>query len=183
MGGLPKVPIVAVSEKGDAVGYYESVSEAARVNRIYRRLITESLRTGKPYKGFKWMRESKYRDLWFEGRTSELSFSCKEMRSEVAVRRWKNLTKEQRESRRRNLSEARKRLAQERPDIMEPSREAHRQPVLCINTGECFNSIVEMAKAYGLNPSSVRASAARGYGNKGYVIKHISKEEYKLLNQ
>lgn len=183
MGGSPKVPIVAVSEKGDAVGYYESVSEAARTNRIFRRLITESLRTGKPYKGFKWMRESEYRDLWFEGRTDELSFSCKEMRSEEAVRRWKNLTKEQRESRRRNMSEARKRLAQERPDIMEPSREAHRQPVLCINTGECFNSIVEMAKAYGLNPASVRSSAARGYGNKGYIIKRISKEEFKLLNQ
>lgn len=177
------MPVVAVNGKGEAVGYYESVSEAAQTNGIYRRLVTESLRTGKPYKGFRWMRESEYRDLWFKGRTSELSFSCKAMRSEVAVRRWQNLTPQQRESRRMNLSKARKKLQKQRPDIMEPVREAHRQPALCVNTGECFRSVKELAVAYGLNPSSVRACASRGHKNKGYVIKYISKEEYELLKK
>lgn len=183
MGGLPKVPVVAVNEKGEAVGYYESVSEAAQINGIYRRLVTESLRTGKPYKGFKWIREEEYRKLWFEGRTLELSFSCEKMRSEVAFKRWRNLTQQQRESRRKNLSEARKKLQQQRPEVMEPTRDAHRQPALCINTGECFRSVVELANAYGLNPSSVRACVSRGHKNKGYVIKYITKEEYEHLKK
>ena len=178
MGGLQKVPIVAINGKGEVVGYYESISEASQANGIGRRLITEALRTGRLCSKVKWIRESEYRQLWFEGRTAELSFSSKQIRSEIAVRRWKNLTDEQRKSRSLNLSKARKKLIQERPDVMEPSRESHRRPVLCVNTGECFRSIVELSNAYGLNPASVRACALRGIRNKGYIIKHITKEEY-----
>ena len=178
MGGLPKVPIVAVNGNGEVLGYYESISNAAQVCGIYRRLITESLRTGKLCNGVKWIRETEYRQLWFEGRTGELSFSRKQIRSDIAVRTWKNLTDEQRESRSRNLSKSRKKLVQERPEVMEPSRESHRKPTLCINTGECFRSAIDLARAYGLNPSSVRTCISRGLRNKGYIIKYITKEEY-----
>lgn len=182
-GGRQKVPIVSVDEKGDIYGYYESVSEAAQLSGINRRYITDSLRIGRPRKGYRWVRESEYRKLWFEGRTDELSFSYKQMRFDAKVKAWRGLTEEQRKNRSRRLSESRKRIVKERPEIMEPSREAHRRPVLCINTGECFRSVVELGRTYGLNPSSVRSCISRGQRNKGYIVKYITKEEYEEYNK
>lgn len=178
MGGKPKKPIVAVNEKGEAASYYESVSQAAMVNGVFRRGITESLKTGAPYKGFKWMLESAYRELWFKGKTASLAFSCSRMRSDIALRRWRNMSDEKKKERSVKLSKARKKLISQRPEVMEPSRRVHRQPVLCVNTGECFPSIADLAKAYGLNPSSARTASYRGMKVKGYIIKRISKEEY-----
>lgn len=182
-GGRQKVPIVSVDEKGEVFGYYDSVSDAARLSGICRRYITESLRIGRPRKGYKWMRESEYRKLWFEGRTDELSFSYRQMRFDAKVKAWRNLTEEQRKIRSRRLSESRKRLARERPEVMEPSRESHRQPTLCVNTGECFKSVVDLSKAYGFKPSSVRTCVSRGLRHKGCIIKYITKEEYEEYNK
>lgn len=174
-----KKAVVAISSKGNIAGAYESISEAARINGFDTSGISHALSKDYTYKKFKWMLESEYRKLWFEGRTDELCYTLHQRASDKVRRRWRNATEEERNSWRKSMSESAKRRMQELPGAMEQVRKAHCKPILCVNTDEVFDSVTAFSKVYGALPNVVSTAARKGYKVWGKLtVKYITKEEY-----
>lgn len=131
----------------------------------------------------RWMKEADYRDIWMNGKTDDLKYSYKGMKSDRIRKGWRNLSPEHRERRKANISKSRKKFVAEHPESMENTRKAHLQPVFCISTGEYFDSIKSFAEAYGLNIRTVTGNIWKGYRVHGMIVKKITKEEYENYNK
>lgn len=170
-----KVGIIAVGRNGEALSYYESIAEAARMNGISDTAIHHAMTSGGMCHGIRWMREPEFREMWMQGRTSELEYSPGQIRSDVIRKIWEAMPKERRIQRCRNISEAKKRLVKSNPECMEAARKAHIRPVICITTGERFESIVAFARKYGLNRGTVTNNLRNGYRTNGMIIQYLDK--------
>lgn len=173
-----KVPVVALKNNGDVAGYYTSIAEAARINGFSETGIHHAITSGGTSHRLKWMRESDYRKIWEERRTDELKYSYKQIKSDRARRSWSNASAEKRARRASNISKSRRKLVKERPEVMLEAIKAHRQPVLCVSTGECFESIKSFSDTYGLNRVSTTGAIRNGHRPGGMIVKKITKEEY-----
>lgn len=181
--GYRTKPIVAVGRNGEVLSYYESIAEAARMNGFSESAISYAISRGGTSHHIKWMKESDYREMWMNGRTDELSYSYRQMNSDRVRKGWQNASKEKRASRMANISMARKKLVKEHPEVMSATIKSHLQPILCISTGECFESIKAFAEKYGLNRVSATCNIQKGYKVRGLVAKKITKEEYEEYNK
>ena len=171
--------VVAVNSKGNIAGAYKSISEAARINGFDRSAIGHAISTGCLSYKLRWMLEPDYRKLWFEGRTSELCYSFRQVAAEIGKKRWSNASEEARKRWRKSLSEAAKRKLKEHPEMLEKMNKAFCKPVLCITTDEVFESASAFARAYGSNPMVVSHNIRNGHKVWGkYAVKYITKEEY-----
>lgn len=171
--------VVAVNSKGNIAGAYKSISEAARINGFDGSGISHAISRGYTYKKLKWMLESEYRKLWFEGRTSELCYTLHERASNRVRKRWANASEESLKRWRKNMSESAKRKNREHPEVYEKVRIAHCKPVLCITTGEVFESAAACDRAFHVHPNITSQAIRRGYKIwSKYAVKYITKEEY-----
>lgn len=171
--------VIAVNSKGEVAGSYESMSEAARINGFNASGISHALSKGYTYKKFRWILESEYRKLWFEGSTANLCYSIRDRSSERVRKRWANASAEDKMRWRNKMSESAKRRIREIPGVMESVRKAHCKPVLCITTGEVFESAADFARKHAAHPNVVTMAANRGYKVWGkWIVKYITKEEY-----
>ena len=91
-----KKAVVAVSSRGNIAGAYESISEAARINGFHASGISHALSKEYTYKRLKWMLESDYRALWFEGKTDSLSYTLRQRASDKVRKRWNNASADDR---------------------------------------------------------------------------------------
>lgn len=178
-----KVPVVAVNNSGCVAGYYSSIAEAARTNGFSESSIHHAITSGGISYRLKWMKEEDYRRMWEEGRTDELKYSCRRINSERARRSWSCASESRRAERAANISRSKQRLVREHPEVMDKTRKAHMQPVMCVSTGECFESIKAFADKYGLNRISVTVAIRNGHRTGGFVVKKITKEEYEVYQK
>lgn len=178
-----KVPVVAVSNSGGVAGYYESIAEAARINGFSESSIHHAITSGGTSYRLKWMREEDYRSLWEEGRTEELKYSYRQMESERIRKGWSSVSGKKRAERAANISRSRRKLVREHPEVMEKALKAHRQPVMCVSTGECFDSVKAFADAYGLNRISVSVALRKGHRTGGLTVMKITREDYEVYDQ
>ena len=176
-------PIVAISQKGEILAYYESIAEAARMNGFSESSISNAISNGGTSYRVKWMKEADYRDVWMKGNTEELKYSYKEIKSERIRKGWRNSSPESRARRGANISKSKKRSVQEHPESMEKARRARMQPVFCVSTGAYFDSIKSFAEAYGLNRITTTGLIWKGYRVHGMIVKKITKEEYEDYNK
>ena len=168
-----KVGVIAIGRDGEAMSYYESIAEAARINGLSDTAIHHAMTSGGMCHGIRWMREPEFREMWMQGRTSELGYSPKQIRSDVIRKTWESMTAERRRQRCRNISAARKQSVKRNPKCMEAARKSHMRPVICVTTGEKFESIVALAAKYGLNRGTVTNNLRSGYKSKGMIIKYL----------
>lgn len=178
-----KVPVVAINNSGGVAGYYSSIAEAARVNGFSESPIHHAITSGGTSYRLKWMKEEDYRKIWEEGRTDELKFSYRQMKSERVRRGWSSASSKKRSERNANISKSRKKLVSDHPEVMAEAIKAHKQPVMCVSTGECFDSIKAFADRYGLNRISVTVAIRNGHRTGGLIVKKITREDYEVYNQ
>lgn len=149
---------------------YDNVQEAARINRSSPNNIWLAINKGTFHHKHKWMWEEDYRKFWFEGRTDELRNSFKEFRSKVAKEVHQNMSEDRKEQWKKNLSESKKRRNEAMPE--------HKNPLLCVTTGEVFPSQAHLARILGVTASAVSHAARTGYKVGGKAVVRITKEEY-----
>lgn len=178
-----KVPVVAVNNSGGVAGYYSSIAEAARVNGFSESAIHHAIASGGTSYRLRWMKEDDYRSIWEEGRTDELKYSYRQMNSDRVRRSWSSASSSKRSERSANISISRKKLVSEHPEVMAEAIKAHKQPVMCVSTGECFDSIKAFADRYGLNRISVTVAIRNGHRTGGLIVKKITREEYEVYNK
>lgn len=167
-----KIPIVCIDSKGEVVGYYESMKEAGKINGIALCSVSNAVRNGVWLRKHKWMKESDYRKYWMEGRISDLQNSYKEFMKEVNKKRRSTISEDERKRINKVLSEKRKAYLREHPEVIHS-----RKKILCVTTGEVFDSISDCARAYSLNTSNVCRSIRKGYKVKGLTMKYLEEEE------
>ena len=178
-----KVPVVAVNNNGGVAGYYSSIAEAARINGFSETAIHHAITSGGTSHRLKWMKEEDYRKVWQEGRTDELKYSYRQMKSDRIRKGWNGVSEKRRSERVANIRRSKQRLVREHPEVMDNAVKAHRQPVMCVSTGECFDSIKAFADKYGLNRISVTGAIRNGHRPGGFVVRKITKEDYEIYNQ
>lgn len=164
-----KVPVVAINGDGEIAGYYESMREAAELNGLDPVTISNAVSKKHWCRKRLWMRESDYKVYWLENRTGELRNSYKQSRKDAMRKRFEAMGEEGRERWRKKHSENRKAYLKLHPDkIIQP-----RKRVLCITTGETFDSASDFARAYGVNTSNACRSARCGGRVKGMELKYL----------
>ena len=168
-----KVGIIAVGRNGEALSYYESIAEAARMNGLSDTAIHHAMTSGGTCHDIRWVREPEYREMWMQGRISELEYSPEQKRSDGIRKIWEAMPEERRKQRCRNISAARKQSVKRNPECMEAARRSHMRPVICVTTGERFESIVALAAKYGLNRGTVTNNLRSGYRTNGMIIKYV----------
>ena len=171
-------PVVAVDRNGQVISYYESITEAARINGSRRANISRSVINRTLHKGVLWLYEKDYRELWFEGRLDELHYSVRKIRSESARKGWSKRTRAQREAQKEACRKKRlEYLSRHKPD-MEKVWSERCKPVLCISTGKVYESASAFARVIGVDHSAVTYAIRNGRKTKGMIVKYITKEEY-----
>lgn len=178
-----KKGVVAIGRDGEILSYYESIAEAARMNGFSESAISHAVSSGGLSHRIRWMDEQSYRDIWMKGKTDTLKYSYKQINSERVRKGWMSVSAEKRNGRKANIRKSKKKLMSERPEVMEAAIRSHFQPVLCISTGECFESIKAFADAYGFRRDSATSSIRNGYKVHGLIVKKITKEEYETYNK
>lgn len=73
-GRLPK-PVAALNPDGTINGWFEGIMDAMTIYRLDRTSILRSIRTGKPYKGFRWVYKEEYDREYMWGDISKYSFT------------------------------------------------------------------------------------------------------------
>ena len=169
---------MAVDRNGQVISYYESITEAARINGSRHANISRSVINRTLHKGVLWLYEKDYRKLWFEGRLEELHYSVKNIRSESARKGWKNRTKEQREEHREACRRKRLEYLSRHKPVTEQAWLKRCKPILCISTGEVYESASAFARMLGVDHSAVTYAIRNGRKTKGMIVKYITKEEY-----
>lgn len=172
MAGKEK-PIVSIDGKGEIAGYFESTAQAARCLGMYVANLHRAVRKGRLCKGKKWMYESDYRDYWMEGRTNELAYSEHEIRSQRAARAWSRLTPDQKKERGKLISKAHRASAKVQNSDTTAAYKATSRAVMCVSTGERFESIAKCARGIGASPSGVARALKEGKRIKGFIVKYI----------
>lgn len=162
-------PVVAINSKGEVIGSYDSIMEAARTNGSFPSNIDHALRFRTYHKKVLWMYEEEYRDYWMSGKTDELRNSYLKWKSETAYKRRDAMTDETKKSRARKISVARKAYLKEHPGAMV----TRTRPVLCVTTGEKFDSVAGFADRYGMHPSNVCKAIRSGFKAKGMIVKYL----------
>lgn len=66
--------IVAVNTDGTMMGCFDSIKVAHEKYHLTRHLLTKACKTGKLYRGIKWIFEDEYRKLWEQGKTDTLQY-------------------------------------------------------------------------------------------------------------
>lgn len=69
-----KRSIVAVDTDGSMAGCFDSIKALHEQYHLTKHHIVNSCKTGKLYRGVRWMYEEEYHQLWLEGRTTELAY-------------------------------------------------------------------------------------------------------------
>ena len=150
--------VVAIDYKGEIVGAYDNVSEAAQINGSHKNNIYKALSERIYHRKVLWMWEEDYRDYWMEGKTDELrnSFRAKKRKSmQEAIKR---RTEEKTVLWKSNISASRKKYIKENPDCM-PKRN---KKVLCVTTGKTYESATALAKELGVPLCNVSQSIRQG---------------------
>ena len=164
--------MVAINHKGEVVGSYDSISEAGVINGIDPCTISNAVRLKRWCKKHLWMRESEYRNYWFEKRTDELRNSYSQFKRDSQRKRFETMGEEGIKEWKKKHSENRKAFLRLHPDsIVRP-----RKPVLCITTGKEFPSASDMAREYGLDTSNVCRAARTGGRVGGMTVKYLQIE-------
>ena len=173
-----KKPIVAVGSSGQVLSYYESTSEAARMNGLYASSIWKALHNGTPHRRIRWVYESDYRQKWMDGRTDDYSFDIDRMRSDSSFAGWKKRTVQQRETMREKCRESRLRYLETHKANTQAAWKKKSKPVLCISTGEVFESASSLARHLGVDHSAVTYAIRKGRKVRGLIVTYINKENY-----
>lgn len=163
-------PVVAVNSKGEVVGAYRNVQEAARVNSSQQNNIYKAISQKTYHKKVMWMWEEEYRTYWMEGRTDELRHSYREWKRDMMLKHFRDKPQGELETWKKNISASRKEYVKTHPDSM-PCR---RKKLLCVTTGEIYQSAVEFARKHDTVPSNVSHAARTGHRVKGMVVKFIN---------
>ena len=173
-----KKPIVAVGSSGQVLSYYESTSEAARMNGLYASSIWKALHNGTPHRRVRWVYESEYRQKWMDGRTDDYRFDIGRMRSDSAFARWGKISAQQRETMRDNCRKSRLRYLETHMANTQAAWKKQSKPVLCISTGETFESASSLARHLGVDHSAVTYAIRKGRKVRGLIVSYINKEVY-----
>lgn len=168
-----KRPIVSIDGQGEIVSYYESTSQAAKLLGMKVANLHRAVRKGTLCRGRMWMYEADYREYWMQGRTEELAYSEHEIRSQRAVRAWSRLSSEQKKERGRLISRAHHASLKVQQYDGKSGWTATSKPVMCVNTGKCFDSVRKCAASIGVSPAGISMALKVGRRIKGFVIKYI----------
>ena len=66
--------IVAVDKDGSMAGCFDSIKDLAEQHKLTKHHIVRSCKTGKLYRGVRWMYEEDYHRYWLNGQTALLSY-------------------------------------------------------------------------------------------------------------
>lgn len=167
-------PVVALSQKGEVIGYYKSMSEASRMNNLCFSLIYKAVHKDMYVHGVKWMFEEDYRAYWLGGRTEELCYSKKKRNSDAMKKVWDQRSEEYRSLHGRKISETKKLKGWE---YMKNAVQARRKRVYCITNGKVYNSCKEFASDIGMSPDWVSFSIREGKKVGGYFAVYMDNNE------
>lgn len=165
-------PVVALNKDAKVIGYFESISAAARYMGTNYVNVNNRLMMGKPYKQILFMREREFRELYLKGDTDKLKFkSRKEAMHERAIKIWKSMSKDKRSEYLQKLAESRRQWFEKNRGAAIEAFSRRRKPVIDTLTGTVYPSISEAARRIGSTTQRVHADINRGY---------ISQDKYKF---
>lgn len=159
-------PVVALSRKGEVIGYYESMRDAARMNDLCYSFIFKAIHQDMYVHGIRWMLEEEYRKYWYDGRTDELKYSPRQRNSDAMKKAWQRMSAETKERRARRISETKKLRGSE---YMAGAVQARRKKVYCVTTGREYPSCREYADAIGVEPNKASAAIRAGKEVRGML--------------
>lgn len=172
--------MVAINGKGEMICGYRNVQEAARINHSHPVSIYYALKNRTFHHKHLWMWEEDYRPYWFEGRTAELANSFWEFRSKAVKKGHGRMNEERKLQWKRNLSRTKKQKLRDKLVSMPE----HKTRLLCVTTGEVFESMTAFARKYNVTPSAVSHAAKTGQKVSKKVVTKITEKEYeKRRNQ
>ena len=189
-----KHPVVAVNPNGKVAGIFDSIKDAVAIYGMDRHSITDSCKKGTLCRGLRWYYEEDFRKIYMD--VEKLKFTPYPDREQVSGRLvkghkvnlgWKNWSEKSKESRRRFSRELCKRLINDPNSNFGPNRKVlsnRCKKVICIDSGEIYNSVAECSRKTGLGVSALHASMRRMYkcGGKKFMFLSEYNEVQKRIN-
>ena len=164
---LRKLPVVAVNTDGTMMGYFERINDAAGKYGFKRHGISRAARSGKIYRGIKWMHEKDYRNYYELNRTDELAYTLTKYQhvGVPASHPRKPFAEYSEDGKRRIRESARRTMIRLHA---EDRIRHHVKPVFCITNGIHYDSVKAAAAALGLKPNCISDSITRHLNVHGY---------------
>lgn len=168
--------VVALNEDGSMAGWFESMALAKQKYGIPRDAIWKSIKTGKSYKGFKWVDKETFDKHYKDCTLHKLSYKRDHQRDSKG--RWvKGHTPI------RHTDETKKKLAAyAKTQSYKQAHDPHskwgkgcKKPVWCVNNDKVYESFTEAANDLGLTQHQISSAIYGGYKTKGYKFYKIRK--------
>lgn len=164
---LIRTPIVAINTDGSVAGYYDCIKQFGDMHHVDVSHLGDAIKKNRFFFGYKWMKESDYREKYMRGedmsyKLPEIYYARGGIRKGMGRKFYESLSKETRS----RIIEASRKSATERNrkgQIGYPPK-----PVICITTGERFESVRQCAKHYGIKPATVYSEIINNHQNKRY---------------
>lgn len=170
-------PIVAVREDGSMAGWFESYACALKKYNLHKGGIWKSIKTGKPYKGFRWVYKEVYDKHYKDCTLHELSFKRDYSRDSNGywVKGHKGV-KFTEETKQRIAKHARKQSYRQAHDKNSNWGKPRYRRVWCVNNNKEYSSITEAASELGLTQKGISSALYGGHKTKGYKFYKIIKK-------
>lgn len=175
-----KKPIVVINKDAEALSYYESIDECIRMNNFPAGYLYRCVAKGLIYKCMRFIHEPVYRKHWMDGTLDQLKFATRKERIAEKVGKMLNARKNPEvETRRKSkLSEFQKsRFSSGIPKNLLNGAAARRRHVRCIETGEVYGSVQELADFHGVRNSYISRMIRTNHHIRGLHYEYLNKIE------
>lgn len=158
-----RVKVVVLNHKSELIGFFDSLNDLAVKGGFPKSSVSHAYRLRRIYRCMLIISEEEYFERYMNGTIEELKFKTKKERNlEKGLRIKQSMTKESIIERNRKISESRKREIKEGKNIpIQKAVEARRKPIMCVETGQSYISVVEASRDLGISDSYI-SSVAKG---------------------
>ena len=168
--------VVALNEDGSLAGWFESMAIAHRKYGILRTGILRSIKTGNPYKGYKWVYKEVFDKHYRECTLDKLAYQKDKQRDNRGY--WVKG-----HSPVRHTEETKSILKKYAPEqsykqAKDPNSnwgKGRKQRIWCVNNNKEYDSITEAAHDLGLTTHQISVALYGGHKTKGYKFYKIRK--------
>lgn len=162
-------PIVALHEDGNMAGWFESMALAQRLYGIPRDAIWRSIKTGKPYKGFRWVYKEVYEYHYRQCTLHQLAYAKDNQRDIKGHWVKGHLGIKHTENTKKNIAEiARKQSIRQANDPNSKWGKGQQKRVWCVNNNKEYASMTEAANELGLTQHQISVAINGNHKTKGY---------------
>ena len=166
--------VVALHTDGSMAGWFSSMAIAYRKYKIPRDAIWKSIKTGKPYKGFKWVDKNVYDKHYRDCTLSKLAYKKNTERDDKGyfVKGHKGI-KHSEKTKKILADYARAQSFKLSRDPTSKWGKGQPQRVWCVNNDKEYNSITEAANELGLTQHQISNALYCGGKTKGFKFYKI----------